>query len=197
VRYPTGRKEAILQKIAPPMNISIPELAEQEDISAATPKISESWSDHEDRFCYHDPLSYQWTSQEKFRINLDRTLNEADFEAYYRECGFYPCYAKEGCPGFIHNGPHARLLAICADSDLLLPFGWLITGGMATAIYVYLIRGSKTVSNGSTISWMSGRYTACAASGAASLPAPLATPRCGTSRGGGSLASQVTPWSAP
>jgi len=36
VRYPTERKEAILKKMAPPMSMTIPELAEQEGITATT-----------------------------------------------------------------------------------------------------------------------------------------------------------------
>jgi len=35
VRYPAERKEAILQKMAPPMSLTIPELAEQEGITTA------------------------------------------------------------------------------------------------------------------------------------------------------------------
>ncbi|BCL69733.1 ammonium transporter [Vibrio nigripulchritudo] len=41
-------------------------------------------------------------------------------------------------PGFIHNGPLAGLVAVCAGSDLMHPIGALITGGVAGAIFVYL-----------------------------------------------------------
>ncbi|WP_106477132.1 ammonium transporter [Phytohalomonas tamaricis] len=41
-------------------------------------------------------------------------------------------------PGFIHNGPLAGLVAVCAGSDLMHPFGALITGGMAGALFVTL-----------------------------------------------------------
>ncbi|MBL8335472.1 MAG: ammonium transporter [Rhodoferax sp.] len=39
-------------------------------------------------------------------------------------------------PGFIHNGPLAGLVAVCAGSDLMHPLGALVTGGMAGAIFV-------------------------------------------------------------
>lgn len=41
-------------------------------------------------------------------------------------------------PGFIHNGPLAGLVAICAGSDLMHPIGALITGAIAGAMFVYL-----------------------------------------------------------
>ncbi len=41
-------------------------------------------------------------------------------------------------PGFIHNGPLAGLVAICAGSDLMHPVGALITGAIAGALFVYL-----------------------------------------------------------
>lgn len=41
-------------------------------------------------------------------------------------------------PGFIHNGPLAGLVAICAGSDLMHPIGALITGGVAGALFVWM-----------------------------------------------------------
>jgi ammonium transporter, Amt family len=41
-------------------------------------------------------------------------------------------------PGFVHNGPLAGLVAICAGSDLMHPVGALITGAIAGALFVYL-----------------------------------------------------------
>ncbi len=40
-------------------------------------------------------------------------------------------------PGFIHNGPLAGLVAVCAGSDLFHPIGALAVGAMAGAIFVY------------------------------------------------------------
>ena len=39
-------------------------------------------------------------------------------------------------PGFVHNGPLAGLVAVCAGSDVMHPFGALITGAVAGALFV-------------------------------------------------------------
>jgi len=40
-------------------------------------------------------------------------------------------------PGFVHNGPLAGLVAICAGSDLMHPMGALVTGAIAGGIFVW------------------------------------------------------------
>ena len=41
-------------------------------------------------------------------------------------------------PGFVHNGPLAGLVAVCAGSDLMHPLGALVTGAVAGALFVYM-----------------------------------------------------------
>jgi Amt family ammonium transporter len=41
-------------------------------------------------------------------------------------------------PGFIHNGPLAGLVAVCAGSDLMHPVGALATGAIAGALFVLM-----------------------------------------------------------
>jgi len=41
-------------------------------------------------------------------------------------------------PGFIHNGPLAGLVAVCAGSDLMHPMGALVTGLIAGGLFVWL-----------------------------------------------------------
>jgi Amt family ammonium transporter len=41
-------------------------------------------------------------------------------------------------PGFLHNGPLAGLVAVCAGSDLMHPLGALAVGAIAGAIFVYM-----------------------------------------------------------
>lgn len=41
-------------------------------------------------------------------------------------------------PGFIHNGPLAGLVAVCAGSDLMHPIGALATGVIAGALFVWV-----------------------------------------------------------
>ncbi|MBI3343370.1 MAG: ammonium transporter [Gammaproteobacteria bacterium] len=40
-------------------------------------------------------------------------------------------------PGFVHNGPLAGLVAICAGSDVMHPIGALFTGIVASALFVW------------------------------------------------------------
>ncbi|MDH5423575.1 MAG: ammonium transporter [Gammaproteobacteria bacterium] len=40
-------------------------------------------------------------------------------------------------PGFIHNGPLAGLVAVCAGSDVMHPLGALVTGIIAGGLFVY------------------------------------------------------------
>lgn len=40
-------------------------------------------------------------------------------------------------PGFVHNGPLAGLVAVCAGSDVMHPLGALVTGLIAGALFVY------------------------------------------------------------
>ena len=41
-------------------------------------------------------------------------------------------------PGFLHNGPLAGLVAVCAGSDLMHPIGALVVGGVAGALFVVM-----------------------------------------------------------
>jgi len=41
-------------------------------------------------------------------------------------------------PGFVHNGPLAGLVAVCAGSDLMHPVGALVTGAVAGGLFVYM-----------------------------------------------------------
>jgi len=40
-------------------------------------------------------------------------------------------------PGFVHNGPLAGLVAVCAGSDVMHPLGALLTGAVAGALFVW------------------------------------------------------------
>ena len=47
-------------------------------------------------------------------------------------------YRGKNDPGFLHNGPLAGLVAICAGSDVVHPLGALCIGGIAGALFVWL-----------------------------------------------------------
>ena len=46
--------------------------------------------------------------------------------------------AGKNDPGFVHNGPLAGLVAVCAGSDLMHPLGALVTGGLAGGLFVWM-----------------------------------------------------------
>jgi len=46
--------------------------------------------------------------------------------------------AGKNDPGFIHNGPLAGLVAVCAGSDLMHPMGALVTGAVAGGLFVWM-----------------------------------------------------------
>ena len=47
-------------------------------------------------------------------------------------------WAGKNDPGFVHNGPLAGLVAVCAGSDVMHPLGALITGGIAGGLFVWM-----------------------------------------------------------
>jgi len=46
-------------------------------------------------------------------------------------------------PGFLHNGPLAGLVAVCAGSDLMHPIGALVTGVVAGALFVWAFTAAQ------------------------------------------------------
>jgi len=46
--------------------------------------------------------------------------------------------AGKNDPGFVHNGPLAGLVAICAGSDVMHPAGALVTGAIAGGLFVWM-----------------------------------------------------------
>ncbi|MDB6141660.1 MAG: putative ammonia transport-related rane protein [Pseudomonas sp.] len=46
-------------------------------------------------------------------------------------------------PGFLHNGPLAGLVAVCAGSDLMHPVGALLTGIIAGALFVWCFTAAQ------------------------------------------------------
>lgn len=91
-RYSEERKQAVLQKMAPPRHMTVAELAAQEGISDATlynwrksaraqGAILPSNSATPDR----------WRSEDKFRAVLETApMSEAEFSAYCRQHGLFP-----------------------------------------------------------------------------------------------------------
>jgi Amt family ammonium transporter len=47
-------------------------------------------------------------------------------------------WAGKNDPGFVHNGPLAGLVAVCAGSDVMHPIGALLVGGIAGGLFVWM-----------------------------------------------------------
>jgi Amt family ammonium transporter len=47
-------------------------------------------------------------------------------------------FAGKNDPGFVHNGPLAGLVAVCAGSDVMHPIGALAVGGIAGGLFVVM-----------------------------------------------------------
>ena len=47
-------------------------------------------------------------------------------------------------PGFVHNGPLAGLVAVCAGSDVMHPLGALATGLVAGGLFVVMFNATQT-----------------------------------------------------
>jgi len=46
-------------------------------------------------------------------------------------------------PGFVHNGPLAGLVAVCAGSDVMHPIGSLVVGAVAAVLFVYCFTAAQ------------------------------------------------------
>ena len=51
--------------------------------------------------------------------------------------------AGKNDPGFIHNGPLAGLVAVCAGSDVMHPAGSLVVGAVAGALFVWTFTATQ------------------------------------------------------
>ena len=90
--YSPERKDAILQKMAPPHCMTVAELARQEGMSEAT---LYNWRNAARKTgailpSYSNPPD-NWSSEEKFRAVLQTaTLSEAEISEFCRKQGLYP-----------------------------------------------------------------------------------------------------------
>jgi transposase-like protein len=90
--YPAERKEAVLKKMLPPHNKTIPELAEEEGISEGTLYNWRKAARAEGRLMPDgDSTPQGWASVDKFAAVLETAaMNEAELSAYCRQRGLYP-----------------------------------------------------------------------------------------------------------
>ncbi len=92
MRYSKERKEAVLKKMLPPENKSIPELAREEGISEPTLYLWRTAARATGRLLPHaDSTPEGWTSADKFAAVVETAaMNEAELTEYCRQRGLYP-----------------------------------------------------------------------------------------------------------
>ncbi|MFI9653069.1 IS3 family transposase [Guyparkeria sp. GHLCS8-2] len=102
MRYAKERKEAVLKKMLPPTNRTVPALAAEEGIPVATLYNWRKAARAEGRLLPDGETTPQgWGSADKFAAVMETAaLNEADLSAYCRERGLYPAQIhqwREAC----------------------------------------------------------------------------------------------------
>jgi len=91
-RYSEERKQAVLQKMAPPQNMTVPELAAQEGISDTTLYNWRKAARQQGAILPSNSATPEgWSSEDKFRAVLDTAaMSQAEFSEYCRKHGLYP-----------------------------------------------------------------------------------------------------------
>jgi len=92
MKYSIERKEAVLQKMMPPHHRSIPQLAEEEGISAATLYLWRAQARGHGRLLPDSGTGPEgWRGREKLAAVVETAgLNEAERAEYCRKRGLYP-----------------------------------------------------------------------------------------------------------
>ncbi len=92
MRYPAKRKEAVLRKMAPPHNRTVPDLAAEEGISEATLYNWRKEARSKGLLLPDGEISPEgWTTKDKFAAVVETaSLNETELAEYCRKRGLYP-----------------------------------------------------------------------------------------------------------
>ena len=92
MRYPKERKEAVLRKMMPPHNRSVPQLAQEEGISEATLYNWRKEARSKGILMPHGDTGPEgWNARDKFAAVIESaSLNEHELSEYCRKKGIYP-----------------------------------------------------------------------------------------------------------
>ena len=109
-RYSEERKAAILKKLLPPLNKSVPEVAAEEHISEATLYNWRSKLRSEGKpVPGNQRNSEQWSAEAKFATVIETaSLSEAELSQYCREKGLFPEQIKAWKLAFISGAGQAE-----------------------------------------------------------------------------------------
>jgi transposase-like protein len=91
-RYAPERKEAILKKLAPPNNMSVAEVAEQEGISQQTLYHWRKQAREQGQLMPNQTDNPEnWSDQDKFRVVMETAaMSQAERSEYCRKHGLHP-----------------------------------------------------------------------------------------------------------
>lgn len=97
VGYPKERKDAVLKKMLPPHNKTIPEISKEEGISEGTLFNWRKAARAEGRLMPDgDSSPAGWRAADKFAAVVETaSLNEAELSAYCRQRGLYPAQVRQ------------------------------------------------------------------------------------------------------
>lgn len=108
-RYSSERRESILKKLLPPLNMTVAEVSRQEGVSAQT---LYNWRDKAKKLGMPVPgkkLSTEdWSAETKLAVVVETMpLSESELSQYCREKGLYPeqvrRWKKECLKGFLNS----------------------------------------------------------------------------------------------
>ena len=108
-RYSPERKEAVLQKLLPPYNMTVPALAQEEGISEATLYNWRKQARAEGKPVPGSGKSAeQWSPESKFAVVVETaSFSEAELSQYCREKGLYPEQVRQWKQDFIQGAQAA------------------------------------------------------------------------------------------
>ena len=89
--YSPERKQAVIAKMLPPINTSVPELSAKEGICAATLYYWRKQALKNNSMENDNKNADNWSSSKKFQAVLDTaTMSQQELSAYCRQLGIYP-----------------------------------------------------------------------------------------------------------
>jgi transposase-like protein len=113
-RYSEERKQQILNKLLPPSNLTVVEVAQQEGVSEQTLYNWRNKAKQEGRpVPGNKPTSEHWSAEAKFATVLETaSLNEAELSEYCRQKGLYveqvKAWKSDALRGFQNSKEHEQ-----------------------------------------------------------------------------------------
>ncbi len=151
-RYSSERKAALLKKLLPPINMSVAELARQENISEVT---LYNWRQHAKDGGSPVPgdnkLTDEWPAEAKFAVVLETAaLSEIELSEYCRRKGLYPEQVQQWRQGLAPTPVEPPLPETLVNSVLSISFN--------TPDCLIVTIGTVCENQDTSVSHLSGQY---------------------------------------